>query len=143
MDNLLSGVENESEAVSYFHEANDLMFKGNFVLHQWCTNSTLLHTEIHNHSIGNLAQFQFWDFLGTPILKSFRSLHKILIQPTRNLQNAKFLAWQANCMTFWVCCHQLLFLLPYLSLTCGRKHLAGINPCPPVLPCNGTPLKKN
>ena len=52
VDNLLSGVENESEAVSYFHEARDLMLKGNFVLRQWCTNSNLLKTEIHKHSTG-------------------------------------------------------------------------------------------
>ena len=34
VDNLLSGVENEAHAISYFHEARDLMQKRNFALRQ-------------------------------------------------------------------------------------------------------------
>jgi len=52
VDNLLSGVENEADAISYFHEACDLMQKGNFVLRQWCTNSDLLRNEVHQHNTG-------------------------------------------------------------------------------------------
>ena len=46
VDNLLSGVENKADAVSYFHEARDLMQKGHFALRQWCTTSDLLHNEV-------------------------------------------------------------------------------------------------
>ena len=52
VDNLLSGVENEADAVSYFHEACDLMQKGNFGLRQWCTNSDLLRNEVQQHNTG-------------------------------------------------------------------------------------------
>ena len=52
VDNLLSGVENEADAISYFHEARDLMQKGNFVLRQWCTNSDLLRNEVHQNNTG-------------------------------------------------------------------------------------------
>ena len=52
VDNLLSGVENEASAISYFHEARDLLQKGNFVLRQWCTNSALLRHEVQQHNTG-------------------------------------------------------------------------------------------
>ena len=48
--NLLSCVENESEAVSYFYEARALMLEGNFVLRQSCTNSSLLQNEVQKHN---------------------------------------------------------------------------------------------
>ena len=52
VDNLLSGVDNEADTITYFHEARGLMRKGNFVLRQWCTNSALLRNEIHQHNTG-------------------------------------------------------------------------------------------
>ena len=52
VDNLLSGVENEASAISYFHEARDLMQKGNLILRQWCTNSALLRHEVQQHNTG-------------------------------------------------------------------------------------------
>ena len=52
VDNLLSGVDNEADTITYFHEARGLMQKGNFVLRQWCTNSALLRNEIHQHNTG-------------------------------------------------------------------------------------------
>ena len=50
VDNLLSGVENESEAISYFHEARALMLEGNFVLRQWRTNSLSLQKEVQDNN---------------------------------------------------------------------------------------------
>ena len=50
MDNLLSGVENESEAISYFHEARTLMLEGNFVLRQWRKKSPLLQKEVQDNN---------------------------------------------------------------------------------------------
>ena len=50
VDNLLSGAENESEAISYFHEARALILEGNFVLRQWCTNSPLLQKEVQENN---------------------------------------------------------------------------------------------
>ena len=52
VDNLLSGVENEADAISYFHEARDLMQQGNFILRQWCTNSPLLQAVVDEHHTG-------------------------------------------------------------------------------------------
>eukprot|EP00794_Sanderia_malayensis_P001767 gene1767-biopygen1613 len=50
VDNLLSGVDNEADTISYFHEARHLMQQGNFVLRQWCSNSKLLCDLAREHS---------------------------------------------------------------------------------------------
>ena len=50
VDNLHSGVENESEAISYFHEARALMLEGNFVLRQWRTTSLSLQKEVKDNN---------------------------------------------------------------------------------------------
>ena len=64
VDNLLSGVENESEAISHFHEARALMLEGNFVLRQCCTNSPLLQKEVQENN--NSTQSSTVLILGLP-----------------------------------------------------------------------------
>ena len=48
--NLLSGVENESEAISCFLEARSLMLKGNIVVRQWRTNSPSLQKKVQDNN---------------------------------------------------------------------------------------------
>jgi len=50
MENLLSCVENEFAAISYFHEAYARMLEDNFILHQWCTNSPTLQKEVQDNN---------------------------------------------------------------------------------------------
>ena len=52
VDNLLSGVQNEVDTVSYFNIAHDLMRQGNFVQCQWCTNSNVLHNVVNKQNTG-------------------------------------------------------------------------------------------
>ncbi|XP_064642461.1 uncharacterized protein LOC135496842 [Lineus longissimus] len=47
VDNLLSGVGSESEALKYYHEAREIMSSAAFDLRQWATNSEKLNEKIH------------------------------------------------------------------------------------------------
>ena len=42
VDNLLSGVENEADAITYFEKAREILREGHFTLRQWSTNSAAL-----------------------------------------------------------------------------------------------------
>ena len=52
VDNLYSGVDNEADTLSYFHEARELMQQGNFELRQWCINSRLPFNLVREKNTG-------------------------------------------------------------------------------------------
>ena len=51
VDNLLSGVQTEAEAIAYFKKAREIMHAGHFVLRQWSTNSPNLRDLINTHEL--------------------------------------------------------------------------------------------
>ena len=53
VDNLLSGVQSEVAAITYFEKAHKIMQEGHFVLRQWCTNSASLQEFIRSHNAGS------------------------------------------------------------------------------------------
>ena len=53
VDNLLSGVQSEVAAITYFEKARKIMQEGHFVLRQWCTNSASLQEFIRSHNAGS------------------------------------------------------------------------------------------
>ena len=56
VDNLLSGVDNEADAIAYFQKARDILCEGHFMLHQWSTNSAALHEAICLNNAGSASE---------------------------------------------------------------------------------------
>ena len=56
VDNLLSGVDNEADAISYFEKAREILQEGHFTLRQWSTNSAALQETIRFNNAGSTSQ---------------------------------------------------------------------------------------
>ena len=120
------------------------MLEGNFIIHQWCTNSPLLHKELQESNTSTQSSMVLifglsWDTQTGTISFPVQNFNSTNTQT--NLLNAKCLAWQGKYMTLLACYHRSRLSLIYLLLNCGRQTLAGINPCPPVLQHKGTQVK--
>ena len=55
VDNLLSGVDNEAEAVAYFEKAREILKEGHFISRQWATNSAALKETIRLNQVGTTS----------------------------------------------------------------------------------------
>ena len=56
VDNHLSGVDNEAEALAYFEKAREILKEGHFILRQWATNSAALKETIRLNQVGTTSQ---------------------------------------------------------------------------------------
>ena len=56
VDNLLSGVHNEAEAITYFEKAREILREGHFTLGQWSTNSAALQEAIRLNNAGSASE---------------------------------------------------------------------------------------
>ena len=56
VDNLLSGVENEADAITYFEKAREILREGHFTLRQWSTNSAALQEAIRLNNAGSASE---------------------------------------------------------------------------------------
>ena len=56
VDNLLSGIQREAEALLYFEKACKIMREGHFIVRQWYTNSATLQEFICTHKAGGKSE---------------------------------------------------------------------------------------
>ena len=101
VNNLLSRVDNEADAITCFEKAWEILHEGNFTLHQWTTNSAALQETICHNNAGSTSQLisllrLSWDTSNGTLLFQAKQFNS----PADSLRNTELQALPASPLTF-------------------------------------------